>query len=194
MNKSVVVIAIAIGATLAAAVMLRNELQRERERADALTERVAALEPIERSTKSSSTRPVPGNQAAPLASNHVPAEPPQPPTTTTVEPEQASKPTIVPRGSLHARQQLERLQSALANGAQLQEYQIKLLIETIDGVRREIAVERSNRSAEASNVDWRTEEHQRIVRASYEFLFESQVEALMGLLERERKTQEAAHE
>ena len=182
MRKVVLFLTALIVVTLGVVIALRHDLQRERARADALAERVAVLEPVERPSSAMSTtaKNSSNRETAPgpldLAVEHGPVRP------TPMDVAEQPTPKKIYRGSSHAREQVEHLQAALADGTPLQEYQIQALISAIDQVRGEIENAKKERSAQAVT---KSETNERLVQAAADILFESQLEKFIELLNRE---------
>lgn len=172
MNRfGIIAIVIALLAVGFAAI-LRHDLQNERERANELAERVAVLEPVERADSSKTRQLRPQTITAPIE----PIEIERPPNVSTTR-ESVPPPTPV-RGSAHARRQVEQLQGALRDATPLQPYQINALADAIDRVRSE---------ARGDGTAGLATEHDRLVQAAAEVLFESQLERYIELLESESK-------
>jgi hypothetical protein len=185
MNKPMLLLFVVLGIGAGAAVMMsRGDLEHERARADALAERLAVLEPVERASNSqlndAQARPV---KAPPLQSELAVERPSEQPTSIDV-PEQSSKAKVQFRGSPQARQQVERLQAALVGHTPLQDYQTQALITAIDRVQAEIENEKKNASSE-SVIDWQSETRDRLLQSAADILFESQFEKFIGLLKSE---------
>jgi hypothetical protein len=185
-HRAFLSLVVLLGIAVGVAIVFRSDLELERARADALAERVAALEAVERPES------VPGSdtnarvrEVSPAPSALAVERPVESPSSDAVE--QPSKPKREFRGSLQARQQVERLQIALANGTPLQDYQIQALITAIDQVRDDIENEKKAiaKQPRASAVDWQTESRARLVQAAADILFESQLEKLIDMLDRE---------
>jgi hypothetical protein len=159
MKKPILILtAAACGIALGAAATFWSDLQSERTRANRLTERVALLEPVERSSASPAS-----NKTADEA--HVGrvgfvAEPPQ-------EVAAASKPALT--GSAEALQQVARLQAALVHGTPLQDYQAQALAAAIDHSRTHGKSDMQSRA--------------RLRQAAADILFESQFETFVELVE-----------
>ena len=159
------------------AVLLSRDLHHERERADALAQRLIELEPLERGGD-----PIPKDaDVEHRTDEHV-----------SVQQVIESPPTAMERprhvkeyqGTLRTRQQVERLQSALERGTLLQDYQIQPLITALDKVRYEIEQEDSN-TKHGARVESGAETNRRIVRAAADILFESQLDTFVQLLDDE---------
>ena len=95
-------------------------------------------------------------------------------------------------GTLRARQQVERLQAALASGTPLQEYQVQPLIDAIDKARSSVEQEGATGDGrgEAWNREAQAEANSRIVQLAADILFESQLEQLIELLHGELERSE----
>jgi hypothetical protein len=78
-----------------------------------------------------------------------------------------------------------RLQSALATGTPLQDYQVQPLIDAIDQVRGESSPQGTQDAAPNGDAN------RRIIQATADILFESQLDALMDLLEADRDAEKA---
>lgn len=160
MNKPILILsAIACGIALAVAANFWRDLQHERNRADTLAERVALLEPVERSDASqTSNKPA---SERPVSRIEFVATAPQ---------ERLEQPKPALTGSREALQQVQRLQAALVDRTPLQDYQAHALVAEIDRFRRD--------TDDAAS-------HGRLRQAVSDILFESQFETYVELFERE---------
>lgn len=167
------------------AVVFNRDAQRERARADALAQRLAELEPIERAGSIEAARAIDRVTNIPPAAPDLAVErtdPPPTPSSSSNEP--PKEPKRVHRGSSRARAQVDRLRAALVDGTPLQEYQIRALITAIDAVHSEIDREKNAQAREGATltIDWEAERNERIVQAAADILFESQFETFMALV------------
>lgn len=173
---------------IAAIVSINRDRQQERDRADALAVRVAELEPIERPRESPSSSPhlVERGVAAP-AEIAAPSERQE-----GTEVAGIAQPTADSvrsyRGSAQAHDLVSRLQRVLIDGTPLQDYQTRALLAAIDEVRSEVA--RDKMQSADREVDWKSEENERLVQAAAEVLFESQLERFIDLLNAESRSAE----
>jgi len=159
--KPIVIIAVLVAAAaLIAAVTFRSDLQDQRARADALAERVATLEPVERGQPSALPQPV-------SPSTSIPTELTPPELPVSVPAEQTAA-IDLGRGSAYTRQHVARLQEALRSGTPLQQYQVDALLEAIDATR--------------TPKDGAPTEKERLIQAASDILFESQMERYVELL------------
>ena len=186
MNRAAVVFIVVTTLAVAAAFMFNRDLQRERARADALAGRLAELEPIEQSTRSTAPRlPERLHEAEPASDDLAleRSEPSPAPSSAEPEPDTPRKPTY--RASAQAREQVEQLQAALVHGTPLQDYQVRALIEAIDEVQKEIE-QKKHAQDTAAITDWDAERRQRLIETAADVLFESQLEAYIELLNTSR--------
>jgi hypothetical protein len=182
MNKLFIVLAIALGGAVIAAYVYQRDMQIERGRADALAARVAELEPVERSSDSNSGRANEGSSSSTPFDERVERAGQLP--VTRVEP-QATEVVKTYSGSVRARRQVERLQSALENGTPLQEYQIRALITALDQVWRELEQEKKAAPTAIPTDDHSAQARDRMVQTASDILFESQLETFIELLARD---------
>lgn len=161
--------------------MYALDLQRERARADALAMRLYENQPLEKSGSpirlSTESALAPNTQIEPIA--EPPAVPPM------AEMPNRVKPILEYQGTQRTRQLVARLQSALATGTPLQDYQVQPLIDAIDQVRGESSSQGMQNAAPNGDAN------RRIIQATADILFESQLDALMDLLEADRDAEKA---
>jgi hypothetical protein len=190
-SKSSVVLCVALIASVAIMILLGRNLQRERARADSLAARLLELEPLEKSGGSTPTEADAKLERDAYATNGHAIEPATKQRTLTDAPEQPG-PVKEYSGTLRARQQVERLQAALASGTPLQEYQIQPLIDAIDKARTSVEQEGAagDVRGEAWNREAQAEANRRIVQLAADILFESQLEQLIELLHGELERSE----
>lgn len=167
MNKLVLVLAIALAVSIATALLYARQAHREHARADALAERVFELEPIERG---GSARPEASAQVEFPTAISTPSMKADPNVSELSEPIRP-KTVMDFSGTLQTRRQVQRLQTALANGTALQEYQIQALITAIDDVQREVG-----------QAEGETQRNERLIQVAADILFESQLEVFVALL------------
>lgn len=166
MNKPIFIVSVLLVAAAASAAYFAIELQQERERANSLAVRAFEHEPVESGGNTStdaiaadwSQAPTVPPQIVQMGAQSESENAPAPP-----------KPVMDFPGSLRTRQFVARLQTRLASGTPMQEYQIRALIEAFDGL-------------ESSPDD--SESEQRIQAAS-DILFESQMEELVEMLKQD---------
>ncbi len=178
MNKYVLSWSAALAVCIAIAVIYSRDVERERARANALEARVFELEPIEKDGSSTgSYLTASGND-----SSHSELEPlPEPAIAVPPADDVPAKPRSVMEygGSLSTRHFVQQLQTSLAAGTPLEEYQIRHLIAAIDEVRGTTgALPITDREAQSTA-------NARIIQLSNEILFESQMDTLIALLNRE---------
>ena len=159
MNKLILVLTASVcGIAVGVAATFWSDLQRERNKANTLAERVAVLEPVERADPSQmSNKPM--SAASPPRVEFV-AAPPR---------EAAERPEPPLKGSPRALQQVARLQAALVHGTPLLDYQAQALVAAID------------RFPPSDRVD--AESRTRLRQAAADILFESQFETYVELFE-----------
>jgi hypothetical protein len=185
MNKSLLIISAALLGCAGLATFFARDAQQERSRAQSLAVRLAELEPVEKA------RDPRAHDRAVSSQISAPVEQVIPPADAAPEPHASAPPKSVMDypGTLRARRQVEQLQSALADGTPLQEYQIRALIAAIDRVHRDL--ERADKHADVSTtkppVQSSAAVNARIIEAAQDILFESQLERFIELLNRERE-------
>lgn len=162
MNRLALALFVALVVSIALAAIHVRDAQRERARADALALRLAEHEPLEKG--GSPLHAVPDSTVVSDVRIEPPAEP-TPPASTEIDSPTPAKPIMAYRGTHRARQFVDRLQSALASGTPLQDYQIQPLIDAIDQAG----------TPEDGNA--------RIIQAALPILFESQLDQLIALLQ-----------
>ncbi len=185
----------ALAGSVAVAMMYERNLQRERARADALAERLLELEPLERSDGITDADRKIRVGASPNAYVNVPQSNKSPvEQSTLIDAQEQPKPVQEYLGTLRTRQQVERLQSALVSGTPLQDYQIRALIPAIDNARSEVEEQRAESGARRHEAALASdaETNERIIQAAADILFESQLEVLIQLLDREETRGEGA--
>jgi hypothetical protein len=191
MNKSVLIISATLLGCAGLASFFARDAQQERARAQSLSVRLAELEPVEKARDPRAhDRAVSSQISAPIE-QAIPSADAAP-----VQPHASSPPKLVRDypGTLRSRRQVEQLQSALADGTPLQEYQIRALIAAIDRVHRDLerADEKADVRATKPPVQSSAAVNARIIEAAQDILFESQLERFMELLNRDRETRQDA--
>jgi hypothetical protein len=133
MNKATALVTATVAIALGVTAALVRNLHAERERADALAERLAELEPVEATRIAPQPRIEPQEPSRPveweierrdsaIVKSESVAEPPSP--------------APLDRASAPTRRLIERLQAALVDGTPLQEYQVRALSDAFDRVHQ----------------------------------------------------------